>query len=265
MIRTITAICVVFVPLVCAGQTIIPSAAIESEEVFDRDLTVSGGVLQDVIIGSNQPATTRWLKKGTTTIAQIRGFGHAGKDPVTPGIAAANLRVESIAIWSWRDSNGDGAANAADATTPGFPVTTTWTKLTELTPELSSGDGSGGNVVGWNVTVPADNFEEDFFDGTWGDVIQVPIGTAIPTGPAESWILLIIVTNTLDGCSNVCRGDPVEIWEDGDTGNAIGSNVESDKYWDHNGIRAGGPFAGSLDIDERLQDNDFVWIYIPKN
>lgn len=235
-----------------AQAQIIPSAAIEvTPGSFDRDPGASSGVLADVVVGDNDPLTTKWLAKGTTTLSAIQGFAHVGQ--LGENQTDANLRCKAIQIWGWLDTNGNGKADIADTTTD-------WVKLSEITPAQNGGDGTAGNVVGWDVTIPV-NDPVDLSSGT-GDILQTANGgTAIALDPKESWILCVRVVSQLDDTTNFCRFDPAEQWEDGNLGNSVGSNIETDKYYDSEGVRSGGPDVGLA----TLQDNDFVWIYVPKN
>jgi hypothetical protein len=236
-----------------AVEVIVPRAMIEFGSGFTRNPATSGGKLVDVNAGDNNPGN--WFSKGTTSLEQIHGFAHAGQLGYSQTVG--NHRVIYIQIWGWLDTNGNGQADAGDTTDE-------WVKLSELNPQLNGGDGSGGNVVGWNIEIPDHSpIDEDYNDGVFNDILQIGNGgTAIPLAEKESWLLCVRVVETIHSATNfmdVCG--TLSMWEDGDLGNDVGSNIDSDKYYDATGTRTGGPDIGIQD----LHDNDFVWIYVPKS
>ena len=88
-------------------------------------------LLHDVQAGD----ATYWLRSTVTQLTTLRGYAHIGSQGLTQ--QQANSSVDLIQIWSWHDTNGNGKADEGDSTVQ-------WTKLIELTPSLSGGDGSGG-------------------------------------------------------------------------------------------------------------------------
>src|SRR5690606_16053861 len=65
------------------------------------------------------------LATGNHNIATLRGYAHLGQAGLTQ--QQANDRIERIQIWGWKDTNGNGEADAGDTTTE-------WTLLHELDP-----------------------------------------------------------------------------------------------------------------------------------
>ncbi len=208
-----------------------PSAAIEDTDgVFDA--AVAGGVLQDVVAGS----ATKWITASELTT--INGYAHSGQTGIDQ--ATANSRVTLIQIWGWRDSNGNGEADPADARHRTVK-TTTWTKLVELTPSAGEGD----NVVGWEVSVP-----ETASD--MGDIVQGK--TAISVGVGESWLFLVRCVNTSGDVNTMDHASGVEMWDNGDTSDGIGSDIPGDKYLTCDGTTPGTGAA-------RINDTAVVWVY----
>jgi hypothetical protein len=155
----------------------------------------------------------------------------------------ANRNVLLIQIWAWLDTNGNGAADAADTTRQ-------WVKLVELKPSLNDGDGSGGNVVGWDIPYPPPAIETS----TWqGDLLQ---GHAIGLQPGESWLFLIRVVDISGNTNLMAQVGGVEKWDSGIV-DGPGSGVAADRYVDCHGNTPG-------TTDARIKDQHVVWVYVAR-
>ncbi len=193
--------------------------------------------LRDVEAGSG----TYWLSGAVTELAALRGYAHIGSEGMTQQEANANVML--IQIWGWRDTNGNGAADDRDTTTE-------WKKLLELTPSANDGDGSGGNVVGYDIPydVPA------IPTSTWqGDLLQ---GRTIPLKVGESLLLLIRVVDISGNVNLMAQVAGLEQWDNG-VADGVGSDVGDDRYVDADGNTPG-------TTDGRIHDDDVVWLYVPR-
>lgn len=219
-----------------------PSAAIEyTGGTFNKN--ASTGVLKDLVRGD----TTYWFNSSVTSLSTIIGHAHIGQSGLTQ--TQANQRVSLIQIWGWRDTDGDGKATVNDARYG--RRTTRWVLLSELHPSANGGDGSGGDVVGYDVVSSHDTSE-------WDDILQIGTeGVAIPLEKGESWLLLIRVIDTAGNSNLEDSVGGTEQWENGDTSDGIGSDVPSRKYLDEDGNTPG-------TSDGRIDDDDIVWIYVPR-
>jgi hypothetical protein len=201
-----------------------------------------------LLVDVDQPTTTYWLDAGITTLSTIRGYAHAGQVGESQG--DANAKVDSIQIWGWKDSNGDGEATVADSKRPGG--TTRWTRLAACDPNGDDADPDG-NVLGWEVAAGSDSGSD-----LTGNLLQN--GQTIAVIAGEPWILIVRVVDT-SGFTNlhdVDGGGGIEQWDDGDTGNGIGSDVPGDKYTDKDGNTPG-------TSDARLADDEVVFTYIQRS
>ncbi len=194
--------------------------------------------LLDVTAGSG----AHWLDSTVTQLSVLRGYAHMGFAGLTQ--REANRNVVLIQIWEWIDTNGNGAADSGDTTTQ-------WTKRVELKPSQNDGDGSGGNVVGWNVSYPPPPV---IGTSTWqGDLLQ---GRTIPLVRGQSKLLLIRVVD-ISGNSNLMSAvGGEEKWDSG-IPDGPGSGLASDRYVDCHGNTPG-------TIDARLHDSHIVWVYVPR-
>ena len=193
-----------------------------------RDVTAGGG--------------TYWFNRDVGQIATLRGYAHIGVQGATQ--QQANANVQLIQIWGWLDTNGNGAADARDATTQ-------WVKLVELTPSANGGDGSGGNVVGWNIPYPPTPAIQT---STWqGDLLQ---GRTIPIKPGESWLLLIRVVDIAGNTNLMAAVGGLERWDNG-AEDGVGSDVTDERYVDAKGNTPG-------TTDGRIQDRHVTWVYCPR-
>ena len=234
-----------------------------------RDTDAAGGsqgIVLDVVPGENQPG--RWLLKGGTEIAYLKGVAHAGHlDPAVSDQAAQDARVTSIEIWGWRDGDGDGRASPADANAHDPAARCScWTLLSQLCPASGS---AYGHAVGGSVcvpyTAPAAGADPNFTlkTGKVGDVLQAgtwEMAQAIPIGEHESWLLLIRI-QVQDGWTNLMGLDGVERWWNGVSGGgSVGSGTAGDQYLDSTGKYATGAKAGQ----QAVPDDAIVWVYRPK-
>jgi len=207
-----------------------------SAEAFDK----RNPILLPGITPNNAAA---WFSGSVTKLTTLRGYAHAGRGAGNTQ-QSANRQVMLIQIWGWRDTNGDGQADAKDRTKA-------WVKLHELKPSLNNGDGSGGNVVGWDIPTLAAAIQTS----TWrGDLLQ---GRNFPLERGRSWLFLIRV---VDICGNTNLMDVpggLEKWWDGTDGGA-GSGVDGDQYVD---------FAGNTPgtEDQRILSRHVAWGYVPLN
>lgn len=180
---------------------------------------------------------TYWFASTVTGLSTLRGYAHIGSSDLTQ--EQADAQVTLIQIWGWRDTNGNGAADAGDTTTQ-------WVKLVELKPSL--GDG---HVVGWQIghdPTPA------IKTSTWrGDLLQ---GHTIPLKPGESWLLLIRVVDISGNTSLMQEVHGLEQWWSGAPGGP-GSGVAGDQYIDCHGNTPG-------TTDHRVLDQQIVWVYVPR-
>lgn len=309
-----------------------PRAAIEyADGSFQKD--GANGVLHDVVSGK----TDNWFAKADITLGNIIGYAHNGqKYDGKYGTEFAmnydaNSRIQSIAIWGWKDTDGDGAATLNDSKVGSR--TTKWVKLSELLPSTtatktyavtatvtgipdigyftisgnhkeefpvgesftvtggaSAGswavrsvteaggttkiypaatiasavpplgtisvdvcDGAKGSVVGWKAVNSGDETAE------WGDIMQVGAGkgTGITLRQGESWLLLIRVKDVVGNTNLFDTAGGSEQWDDGDTGNGVGSDVPAHKYLDAKGNTPG-------TTDHRIADRQVVWVYVPQ-
>jgi hypothetical protein len=185
---------------------------------------------------------SHWLDSTVTQLTTLRGYAHMGIAGMTQ--QEANRNVLLIQIWGWRDTNGNGAADAKDTTTQ-------WTKLSELTPSAIDGDGSGGNVVGWGISYPP---TPAITTSTWqGDILQ---GHTITLKPGESWLLLIRVVDISGNTNLMAQVGGVEKWDSGIV-DGPGSGVAADRYVDCHGNTPG-------TTDARIKDQHVVWVYVAR-
>jgi len=205
-----------------------------SAEPFDKQNPI-------LLPGITPGDASAWFNSSVTKLSTLRGYAHAGRGAEGTQ-QSANRQVMLVQIWGWRDTTGDGQADAKDRTTA-------WVKLVELRPSQNDGDGSGGNVVGWDV----DTLTALIQTSTWrGDLLQ---GRKLPVERGRSWLLLIRV---VDICGNTNLMDVpggLEKWWDGTEGGA-GSGVEGDQYVD---------FAGNTPgtDDQRIRSRHVAWVYVP--
>ena len=208
----------------------------------------TNGTLRDIATGNQY-----WLARGTTAINVLRGAAHNGNNTVG-SLAEADARVAKIQIWAWRDSNGNGRADAGDADVRGVS-TTQWILVSEVTPGMN-----GAHVVGHEVLTPPPLAMPDCASSL-GDVLQASYGgTAIRVGAGQSWLLLIrVVSATEAGVTNLTCNSGMENWDDGE-GN--GSGVTTDKY-----IAADGKWCegSGKEGQQAVADQSIVWIYVPGN
>jgi hypothetical protein len=203
-------------------------------EAFSKDTPI---LLHDVTASDG----TYWLAGSVRQLTTLRGYAHVGTYGL--GQSEANGRITLIQIWGWLDTNGNGAADDGDATT-------LWVKLVELKPSQNGGNGSGGNVVGYQV----EDEHPLIHTSTWrGDLLQ---GHAIQLAPGESWLLLIRVVDISGNTSLMTYCQGLERWDNG-AADGIGSDVAADRYVDCNGNTPG-------TTNGRIQDDDVVWVYVPR-
>jgi hypothetical protein len=218
----------------------VPHAAIEynpaqaailhgSAEAFDKAAPV---YLRDLASDD----ASHWLAKGVSELTVLRGYAHVGSAGLSQ--AQANANVAKIQIWSWDDTNGNGAADAGDATTA-------WTKEVELTPS-----GGNGNAVGHAVAWPLPAIHTS----TWqGDLLQ---GRSIELTPGRSLLLLIRVVDISGNTNLMAAVAGLEQWDNGAV-DGVGSDVSTDAYLDADGNTP-------ETTDARIEDEDVVWLYVPR-
>ena len=206
-----------------------------SAEAFDKAAPTH---LRDVTAGD----AAHWFNRDAGEITTLRGYAHIGVQGATQ--QQANANVQLIQIWGWLDTNGNGAADAGD-------TTTAWTKLVEHTPSANGGDGSGGNVVGWDIPYPPAPAIET---STWqGDLLQ---GQTIQINPGTSWLLLIRVVDISGNTNLMAAVGGLERWDNG-AEDGIGSDVTDERYVDAKGNTPG-------TTDGRIQDKHVAWVYRPR-
>ena len=182
-----------------------------------------------------------WLESTVAELTTLRGYAHIGMEGMTQQEANRNMLL--VQIWGWLDTNGNGAADAKDTTTQ-------WVKLVELKPSLNDGDGSGGNVVGWEIPYPPPAIETS----TWqGDILQ---GHTITLKPGQSWLFLIRVVDISGNTNLMSEVQGLERWDNGVV-DGVGSDVADDRYVDSKGNTPG-------TTDGRIKDKHIVWVYVPR-
>lgn len=205
-----------------------------SAEAFDKAAPI---LLNDVVPNDG----SAWLAKSVTSLTELRGYAHIGTAGQTQ--QQANINVTAIQIWSWDDTNGNGAADAGDNTTQ-------WQKVLELNPSLNDGDGSGGNVVGYDIVYPAPATPTS----TWqDDLLQ---SHTIPLQSGRSTLLLIRVVDVSGNTNLMAQVAGLERWDNGAV-DGVGSDVVTDRFLDADGNTPGM-------TDARIQDDDVVWLYVPR-
>lgn len=176
-------------------------------------------------------------------ITELRGYAHIGETGLSQ--SDANARIALIQLWSWVDSNGNGIADLQDAADYTRP-TTRW----QLVHELRPADGQG-NVVGWETDTLSEqtsSWQGDLLQGS-GNTITVPRGT--------SMLFLIRVVDVNGNTNLMDAPGGLELWDDGDTSNGIGSDVPADKFVDYAGNTPG-------QADGRLPAHAVVRVYNPR-
>lgn len=205
-----------------------------SAESFQKAAPV---LLHDVAPGD----ASAWLAASVSKLTELRGYAHIGGAGLTQ--QQANANVTAVQIWKWADTNGNGAADAEDETTE-------WQKVVELNPGSGGGDGSGGNVVGYDIGYP----DPAHPTSTWrGDLLQ---GRTIPLARGLSVLLLIRVVDISGNTNLMAQVAGLERWDNG-AADGTGSDVTDDRYLDANGHTPG-------TTDGRIQDDDVVWLYVPR-
>jgi hypothetical protein len=231
-----------------------PRAAIEYDStiataVHGSPLTFSQTtptILEDVV----QRQTNKWFASSVTSIATINGFAHSGQTGEAVGVA--NLKCDALQVWGWHDRNGDGKANIQDSRFRDGG-TTKWILKYEIDPDSDDAGIADGNVIGWEVAAGA-NSTSDYHS----NLLQN--GSTITVASGEAWIFIIRVVDT-SGFTNlydIDGGGGTEQWDDGDTGNGIGSDIPGDKYVDSNGNT---PETS----DARIEDDEVVFIYVRRS
>jgi len=205
-----------------------------SEETFDKRNPI-------LLPGITPNDASAWFNSSVTQLTTLRGYAHAGRGAGNTQ-QSANRQVMLIQIWGWRDTNGDGQADAKDRNK-------VWVKLLELKPMQNNGDGSGGNVVGWDIPTLAAAIQTS----TWrGDLLQ---GRTLQLQPGRSWLLLIRVVDLMGNTNLMDVPGGLEKWWDG-TEDGAGSGVEGDQYVDFSGNTPG-------TNDQRIKSRHVAWTYSP--
>ena len=205
-----------------------------SAEAFDK--------LNPILLPGITPGdASAWFNSSVTKLTTLRGYAHAGRGAGDTQ-QSANRQVMLVQIWGWRDTNGDGQADAKDRTKA-------WVKLVELKPMQSNGDGSGGDVVGWDIPTLAAQIQTS----TWrGDLLQ---GRNLPLERGRSWLLLIRVVDLMGNTNLMDVPGGLEKWWDG-TEDGAGSGVDGDQYVDFAGHTPG-------TNDQRILSRHVAWVYVP--
>ena len=205
-----------------------------SAEAFDK--------LNPILLPGITPGdAAAWFNSSVSKLTTLRGYAHAGRGAGTTQ-QSANRQVMLVQIWGWRDTNGDGQADAKDRNK-------VWVKLLELHPSKNNGDGSGGNVVGWDIPTLTAAIKTS----TWrGDLLQ---GRELPLRQGRSWLLLIRVVDLMGNTNLMDVPGGLEKWWDGTEGGA-GSGVDGDQYVDYAGNTPG---TG----DQRILSRHVVWVFAP--
>ena len=232
-------------PLLACLITDCPVGAIKYDA--DEAITLHGSAepfdkLNPILLPGITPGdAAAWFNSSVSKLTTLRGYAHAGRGAGTTQ-QSANRQVMLVQIWGWRDSNGDGQADAKDRNK-------VWIKLLELRPSQNNGDGSGGNVVGWDIPTLTAAIKTS----TWrGDLLQ---GRELPLKQGRSWLLLIRVVDLMGNTNLMDVPGGLEKWWDG-TEDGAGSGVDGDQYVDFAGNTPG---TG----DQRILSRHVVWCYSP--